>query len=366
MSSGCCRYRLASIALFALAGWETACKSSPGHGSDAASEAGPTDSAGDAARDAATTETGDAAPTEAGAPADAAAGDAGPTFALLATISPPGPDNNNMATWGGVLQFTVAGDGAPLVAATGIDTAAVADPAGLIYRKESSEVFVGNRHGNNAADGVAGSISRFIYDPTARTFTASGEITGPTLSGVHALAFSPTSGELFAANYDGGVARFTFDAQGAATANGSIASGTCRGVLVSPDGQRLYVTSATTTIRQFDLSDGMEGATVTVPGNAALHALSLRDKLVYVAGLNDNMVHRLTLGDDDNLIYKDAIEGSQPASIAFSPDGMEMFVGGHRASNVIDRFGFDVANQMWKTPITVNTGYSLGSVLVLE
>jgi DNA-binding beta-propeller fold protein YncE len=346
----------------------TACKNSAHSGNDAAPEGGTSDAPGDA-QELGPTDAADLGATEGGPQDAAAAGDAvetGPAFALLATVSPPGPDNGIMATWGGVLQFTVAGDGAKLVVATGIDAAALADPVSLVFRKESSEVFVGNRHGNNAADGVAGSISRYVYDPTARTFTGSGSITGPTLSGVHWLTFSPTTGELFAANFAGGVARFTFDAQGVATANGSIGGGTCRGVLVSPDGKALYVTSATTAIRQFDLMTGTEGTAVTVPGNATLHALALRDKLVYAAGLNDNMVHRLTLGDDNNLTYKDAIESSQPASITFSPDGLEMFVGGHRASDVIDRFRFDAAAGVWKMTTTFSTGHSLGSVLVLE
>jgi hypothetical protein len=32
-------------------------------------------------------------------------------------------------------------------------------------------VFSGNRHGNAAGDGVAGSVSRFRYDYLAKTFT---------------------------------------------------------------------------------------------------------------------------------------------------------------------------------------------------
>jgi len=72
----------------------------------------------------------------------------------------------------------------------GIPAARVRDPAGLAFPASSSEVFVGNRHGNNSADGVAGSISRFLYDRATRSFTATGTISGNGLAGVHQLNFS--------------------------------------------------------------------------------------------------------------------------------------------------------------------------------
>jgi formylglycine-generating enzyme required for sulfatase activity len=152
--------------------------------------------------------------------ADAGSAVAATRFDLVVTGTPRGPDNHDPGIWRGVRHYVVAEDGAALVAATGIGAGALHDPYGLAYRASSRELFVGNRHGNVAADGVAGSIQRFVYDSGTHTFTANGEITGNGLDGVHQLAFSPDTGELFAANVGSGISRFMFDASGAASPNG--------------------------------------------------------------------------------------------------------------------------------------------------
>ena len=175
-------------------------------------------------------------------------GGGGVAFIVLVTESPPGPDNGNRASWGGVRAFFVRGTGAVLESTEGIPATSLADPVGLAFRASSSEVFVSNRHGNNSADGVAGSIARFAFDPQTRRL-ARGAITGNGLAGVHQAAFNPVSGELFAANVKGGISRFTFDAAGTAVAADN-ATGEARGVAVSPDGKRLYVSGATPVIRQ--------------------------------------------------------------------------------------------------------------------
>lgn len=143
---------------------------------------------------------------------------------LVATASPP--NRVGIASWQGILLYTFQGHDQPFTPAPGIDASSVRDPAGLAFRRSSSELFVGNRHGNTSADGVAGSISRFRYEPATRTFTPSGSITGNGLSGVHQVAFSSTTGELFAANGGGRISRFTFGPDGSAIANGAIGSGT--------------------------------------------------------------------------------------------------------------------------------------------
>lgn len=91
---------------------------------------------------------------------------------LVVTQSPPGPQNGDMATWSGVLQYTFAGYRQPLVEIAGVDKGALADPVGLAFH--DGELFVGNRHGNNGADGVSGSISRFTYSPSTHALTPNG------------------------------------------------------------------------------------------------------------------------------------------------------------------------------------------------
>jgi hypothetical protein len=149
-------------------------------------------------------------------------------LALLVAEAPPGSPATS--AWGGVLQYTLGGDGGALIAVAGIDRTLVADPMGLALRPGSSEVFVGNRHGNNAGDGVAGSISRFVWNASDHSFTPNGTIVGNGLTSVHQVAFHPVTGELFAANHTGagGISRFLIDGQGNVTPNGHLGSGMSR------------------------------------------------------------------------------------------------------------------------------------------
>jgi phage baseplate assembly protein gpV len=355
-------FRLALGALAAavtLAACDDSDKDVPDAG-DAARPDGPSADAapGEVATDVAT---GDAA----GGGDDSKPDAVGTPFALLVTESPPGPSNGDRANWGGVKQYTAAGSGATLAETTGIPAAMLADPAGLAYRASSGEVFVGNRHGNNSADGTAGSIVRFRYDRQNRSFTMTGTITGNGLSGVHGLTFSPTTGELFAANYVGCVSRFTFDGTGAAMPKGTLGSGTCRGVRVSADGRRLYVTSAAALIKVFDLMTGVEAPSVNVADSPSLHGLAWQGGTLYAAGLTNNKIHRFLIDLAGNPQQRDTITASSPAAIDFSADGMEMFTAGHRDSDILQRFRYDAIGDKWTASADVSAQKSLGDVLVL-
>lgn len=328
---------------------------------------------------------GDAAPRDGGrGELDAASQDAGATdaavldarvedaggvdvgdngFTLLATQSPAG--SNGVASWRGILRYEVLGD--VLTATRGIDQSEVRDPAGLAFRAASSEVFVGNRHGNIAADGVPGSISRFTWDPVRRALTAGAPITGNELYGVHQLVFSPNTGELFAANVRSGVSRFLFDAQGRVVPNGTIGSASMRGAMVSPDGRSLYTTTAGQIIQHFDLTNGTMIETFTVSSTIALnlHYMAMRAGELYVAALDAGRVYRFTLDSGNHLRVKDGVAASAPLSVAFSPDGVEMYTVGHRDSDVIERFRYDRVHDVWRPSATLNTTSSLGAVLVL-
>jgi DNA-binding beta-propeller fold protein YncE len=308
----------------------------------------------------------DAATADAGTLDATDAGASGARFALFVTQSPPGPQNGDRATWSGVLQFLADGAGAPLVTAPGIDKSLLADPVGLAYRASSREVFVANRHGNNAADGVAGSISRFVYDLATHALTANGTITGNGLSGVHQLAFDPQTGELFAANIVGGVSRFTFDAGGAAVPNGMIADGTTRGVAVSPDGKNLYVTTASNVVRHFALAGGAESTPFNVPAPGGLHFCRFHPRTgdLYVAALENQLIYHFTLTAAGDLVLGPNIAASSPGSVAFSPDGAEMLTSGHRNSDVIERFAR--GSDTWTpTANNLNAASSLGDLIVV-
>ena len=295
-------------------------------------------------------------------------------FMLLVTETPPGP-YITQGLWSGVLAFTVAGDGAPLVPVAGIDKSQVADPACVAFRASSSEVFVGNRHGVNAADGVPGSISRFIYNRVAGTLTANGTITGNSLSAVDQIVFNPLTGEMFVADFNyptsgPSISRFTFDVAGNAIANGTLGTGQTGGVAVAPDGMRLYATSGGQTssiIRQFDLSNGGAPlADVTIADAPRLFNMTVRNGVLYVAAVDVNKVYRLTIGAADDLTLKDSIAADGAIAVVFSPDGNEMFTAAHLTSEFIDRFSLNAANDTWISTTKVMTTSSLGGILVLQ
>lgn len=282
--------------------------------------------------------------------------------ALLVTKTPGG--NAPIGAWDGVLLFHIPYTGGPAEQAADIPKEQVRDPAGLAFRPAASEVLVGNRHGNTAANGTVGSISRFAYDPVARTFTAQGEITGNGLARVHQLFVSP-SGELFAVNRDSGVSRFTFMPDGTAVANGTIGSGAARGVAVSPDGTRMYMTGASNSIRQFDVATGMELAAVTLGTSGNLHYMAIRQDQLYVAALADNKVYRYDIEADNSLTFVDGFDAAGAIAVAFSEDETEMFVSGHLTSDIVSRFAYDAAGDTWTHTTDIDVAVSLGGVAVL-
>jgi hypothetical protein len=287
---------------------------------------------------------------------------AGP-FQLWVTVSPPGPQNADPASWGGILRYRFSTAGAPAVVLAEIDRSLVADPCGLVFRTASHELFVGNRHGNTGG----GSISGFTYDAASDSFEPSGTITGNGLNGVHQLALDPVTGELFAANYGGGVSRFLFDASGTAVPNGVVGgSQWTRGVAVSLDGQWLYVTGATPVIRRFDLATGSELPNLTVTGATSLHFLRLvGGNALYAADPVTSMVYRLVVAPDGTLSEQTDIPAPSAASETVSPDQMELFATGHLTSHQITRLLWNEQDATWDPETPIYPGVPMGDILAM-
>jgi DNA-binding beta-propeller fold protein YncE len=282
-------------------------------------------------------------------------------YAIVVTQSPAGPGNGSQSTWGGVLQFELPRDGGAFQQIAGIDAGLVHDPVALLYRAATRELFVANRHGNNSADGVAGSISVFVYSPATRDFRPSAEIVGNGLSGVHQLALSPMTGELFAANVNSGISRFLF-VDGGAVPNGTISSGPVRGVLISADGTRLFHTSASNVIRQFPVDGGAELTPLVLPGSPNLHFFDLHGDTVYVCGLDSQLIYRLA-DVDGGLALVDSFPANSPISVRVDLTGQELWASGHRSSDVFERFELDAGQ--WSLQVEYPTTTSLGGIELL-
>ena len=307
-----------------------------------------------------------------GAPTPPPAPGVSPQFVLYATETPPFPPNANPANWLGVAKFLFAQSGGATVPEVAIDRAQLDDPAGLAFRQSSSEVFVGNRHGNSSV-GAPGSVDRFNFDAASGALTANGR-TFQTNGPAHQLNFSP-SGELFVATigppdfpaFPGGVERYTFDTSGNPIQGSTIGLGlSTRGVIVSPNATRLYVTTATSDILQFSLPNGAPLGTVNVPGpDRDFHYMEIRNGELYVAAITGNAIFRFAIQTaNDDAINPTPIEQITPAAgvsaVAFSPDGLEMYGAGLTNSDQLLRFSFDAQTNRWTATTSIATASLVG------
>lgn len=302
--------------------------------------------------------------------------DAAPStkFFVLVTQTPAG--SPPVAEWGGIYRYDVADTNVPAVMGQAIDKADVHDPLGLAFRKKSAELFVGNRHGNNAGDGVAGSISRFDYLAATETFVAKPqfEITGNGMGAISQIAFNPKEDELFAANCcngGNGISRFLIDDQGLATPNGSIPNTTLiNGLAVAPDGKRLYAVHGgglpASYIRQFELPSGNELAIVPIPGASGLHHMTIYGQDLFIGDVYAPGVFRYKIDANDDVQFVELIGASAPISAALSPDGRELFATGHKfgTTSIIDRFLY--SGMSWMKTMDIMTPASNGGTVVFE
>jgi len=265
--------------------------------------------------------------------------------------------SNPPANWRGVLRFDVSTPGGAAVAGTGIPAASVSDPGGLTF-SASGELFVGNRHGN----GSPSSVSRFLYDSGSNSYLSNGTITGNSLFGTHGVAFS-TTGELFAANVNGPISRFTFSG-GTAVANGTMGSGAYRDVAFSADGKWAYATQGVSAnLLKYDLATGNLVNTFAIAGAAGLHWMNWRNGELYVSAYNSGTVHAIDF-DANGDVTSSSIAASAATAIgvAFSPDGSEMFVTGH-TSGVISRFLYSSGS--WVANGSIVTNEDMGDIAII-
>lgn len=290
----------------------------------------------------------------------ALAGLAGATdFQLIATQTPPG---SNPTDWKSVLRYSVAGTGGTATSLSEIPANQVADPASPAFRT-SSELLVGNRHGNQGP----GSVSRFTLHPDG-TFTKIGDITGNGLSNVHQICLNPVTGELFAGTKDTGISRFVFDANGQAIPNGFHAIGPTRGVIVGRDGETLFVTRFSNAILRYRLNpDGSITALSSLfpPGAINLHFMRVRfDGELYAADINAGRVYRYRFDTLGNPVYIGSVVSAGAIDVTFSPDGQEMFVSDHLGGG-IDRFLYESVSDSWTYTSTLPT-ISLGGLAIYQ
>ncbi|MGD9690162.1 MAG: hypothetical protein AB7K52_10965 [Phycisphaerales bacterium] len=276
-------------------------------------------------------------------------------FQLLVTVSPPG-SISNPANWQPVQRFNFANTGSAPSPISDIPANQVNDPAGIGFRT-ATDLFVGNRHGNVLG---MGSVSRFTISADGQTATPNGSFTAPGMIGVHDIAFSPTTGELFAACVNNGIFRFRFDGAGNPIANGSFAPGVrMRGVAIHPSGRYIYTTSASSQIGVYrlELDDSVtQLPSIFPPGASNLHFFAVHPdgQQLYLGDIGSSVVFRFRMGSGGELSPLPSTPSPSAIDIAFSPDGLEMFAGSHFAGG-ITRYTFDAGSNTWSQSGTIST-----------
>lgn len=292
---------------------------------------------------------------------DIACGSGSPSdYLVVAASTPPG---SNPAYDGPVLRFSMQGTG-DMQSIEELPPSLLSDPDGVTF-DQFGELFVGNRHGN-VGQGL-GSISRFKFDGCGG-WRSNGQITGNGLEAVHQIAFSPTTGEMFAVNYIAGtVSRFRFDSERNPIANGILDAGAAfagGGLAVSPWGELFVVNAHAIRRIAFD-ADGAAIPNGTIPtgsgdGAGLLEFSNTGD--LYYASFRENILLRCRFSESKEASCQGILSLSNLQAITITPSD-ELLVAIH-GSGGIARYLPDENGAL--TPHGFVATPSLGDIAVLD
>lgn len=262
------------------------------------------------------------------------------SYQIIAAETPMGSGGGQ-----GIRRYMVYDTYGAIIQLTPIPGSSVNDPAGLALRTDR-ELFVSNRaahSGNSSIMRIDLYGSQYAYRDT---------ITGNSVTDCHQAAFDPIAGELFQTNWaTGQLSRFLFDIDGNALANGYVTmpdGNKMLGVAVRPSSQHLFV-SDYNYVRQFlrnaDGSYTHIGNPI-VQANPSFHFMKFLNDELYLASFNLNGVMRYTFDAQGVPVWKETIAAPGAVDMAFSPDGLEMFVTDHRNGG-INRYRYDTENESW-------------------
>lgn len=274
-------------------------------------------------------------------------------FQLIATLSPPGG-----GSFQPVLRFQILGTGGPASPLSSIPQQLTNDPVCVAFRTPS-QLFVSNRHSNNGS----GSVSTFDFSNDFSTFTQGPTLTGNGLANCHGISFNSINGELFVVGaYTGVVSRFLFDMGGNAIPNGTHATGNgnLRGIAIRPNGTEMFLSFLSQILRYRLLENGTIQLTNTYTGFGSAHFMRFRGDELYVADLTQAVVHRFEFDLAGNMVSNGTVASPGAIDVAFSPDGMEMFVGSHFGHG-INRFAYNANTDSWALTGNIPTA-SLGGL----
>jgi DNA-binding beta-propeller fold protein YncE len=301
-----------------------------------------------------------------------------PGFFLLATETPYAPAGDG-SNWGNITSFSISADYVAATSSPAIPKSTkapmlVADPIGLAFRWSTAEVFIANRGGNLSGQST---ISSFPYNKDTKTFGA-GSLAISGFTGFHQMAFTPKEDEIFVGTNNEGMRRFKYDGSKWNEVLPQLVGGWVRGVQVSPDGKRLYATTAHSDILQFDLTTNTQLPSIQLKDTtAALHFMSLCGPAIatFTVGcspaqlyVSDSLqsgpraIYRFDIDKNDDLVNETIIPADATFHTAISPDGQELY-SGESALNQIQRFKPSSSTWTASGPV-IKTTNNIGTILV--
>lgn len=266
--------------------------------------------------------------------------------------------NPNQNVWKGVRRFHFSGSGGVVSERPGIDKSLVSDPAGI--HLAGQKLFVGNRHGGSGS----ASVDRFSYDIDTDSFTKDIRITGNSLATVLEVAVRP-GGELLALNLSNGFSRF-LDAAGLPIANGvALPSTVGRGISTNPSDTFAYLAQGVNSnLIRYNLANG-QATTYSIPNGNGMHFGTWVGNDLVIAAYSTGRILKISFDANGAPTSTTTIvQTGSPLSVAFSPDGKEMYAGNH-ATGLISRYLFDNTLQQWLPNGSFQCGTAFGDFAVL-
>ncbi|MBS1704685.1 MAG: dockerin type I repeat-containing protein [Armatimonadetes bacterium] len=264
----------------------------------------------------------------------------------------------SQSQWNGIKRYYFTSSGAPAAERIGIDKSLVADPAS-ITENSLGEFFVGNRSGNTGNS----LVSRFTYNLSTDTFIPNGSITGNGLSACHAVAFN-SSGEMFVADAFSGFSRFTFPG-GVPTPNGTISKSSTRWCTFGSDPNKMFYAAGTDGLLRIHNIAANTETNFNIAGSGGVHWGAWLGNDIYIASASTSEVYKITFSGGMPVSSVKVANYPVAISVAFSPDGKEMYVGSH-TGNKIGRFMLDSGSGTWVHTGDINFGWNVGSMAVVS
>lgn len=285
-------------------------------------------------------------------------------FTLWVTETSPGgsPPYLNRQS-GNVRSYVFDGHGyatsdfvrGPTIPASGLSDPAdvTVGPSGALYISNRSFGSDSNQRGSVSKVGLSGNI------PHAPQLAFTNLDVGP-----NQIAFTP-KGDLIATSFSNGTKLYSAITTPASM---SFATGYARGAAVQ--GNLLYSTSQSSVVQIFDLTTEALKSTFEVNGLHQFHYITIHDGALYIASTAAHIldytgtggsVYKISLGLDGLPVSSSRLLDLNGAiSIAFSPQGDEMFVATH-FTGLIEGFAVGPGDTVASTPNLVIDGGILGS-----